>query len=113
MLSQLIIHGGPQKRGSLLLMVTRRVSTHLNNCLAVSTTNEFITLIVMLLLLLHVQILSRLVFSTALAAYCSAVVLYVQALYLLSTVLRASARGGSRKKYLGGLAPHHLGGNNG
>jgi len=32
--------------------------------------------------------------------------------YLLSITLPPS-RGGSRKKYLGGLAPHHLGGNKG
>jgi len=28
-------------------------------------------------------------------------------------LLDLSASGGSRKKYFGGLAPHHLGGNNG
>jgi len=32
----------------------------------------------------------------------------------METWLRmVSTSGGSRKKYLGGLAPHHLGGNNG
>ena len=29
-----------------------------------------------------------------------------------SATLKGSGRSGSRKKYLGGLAPHHLGGNN-
>ena len=30
----------------------------------------------------------------------------------LLVIIKLIVRGGSRKKYLGGLAPHHLGGNN-